>query len=160
MPPQYNPEVPEHLRTGWFLHLAIVDVRVLQTHHSATGRAERMLTAMRADHAFLARKINLNTHDCSISMITNYVKVIHMAYVIERMRRDLEESERRRDELERRREELERQREESERRREELERRREELERQREESERERKLLLKALKDAGIPSPLDKPGTS
>ncbi len=160
LPPQYNPEVPEHLRTGWFLHLAIVDVRVLQTHHSATGRAERMLTAMRADHAFLARKINLNTHDCSISMITNYVKVIHMAYVIERMRRDLEESERRRDELERRREELERQREESERRREELERRREELERQREESERERKLLLKALKDAGIPSPLDKPGTS
>ncbi len=60
-------------------------------------------------------------------MITNHVKVIHMAYVIERMRRDLEESERRRDESERRLEEL----------------------------ERENDLLLKALKDAGIPSPLD-----
>ncbi len=67
-------------------------------------------------------------------MITNHVKVIHMAYVIERMRRDLEESERRRDESERR---------------------RDESERRLEELERENDLLLKALKDAGIPSPLD-----
>ncbi len=84
---------------------------------------------MRNDHAFFAEKLSLNTHSCSISLIENYVKVIHMAYVIEQLKRDLEEERRLREEERRR----------------------------REESERQKKLLLKALKDAGIPSPLDDP---
>ena len=134
--PRYNEEVPGYLRTGWFLHLAIVDARILAKKQAAMKSAEQLLAAMRDDHAFLASKINLNTHDSSISMITNYVKVIHMAYVIEQLRRDLHESERRREESERRREE------------------------EREALEREKATLLKALKDAGIPSPLDEPDRS
>ncbi|MBN2151814.1 MAG: hypothetical protein JW839_10235, partial [Candidatus Lokiarchaeota archaeon] len=90
-PPRYNDEVPEAYRTGWFLHLAVVDVNVLRTAQTAIDRAEQLLTAMRDDHAFLAGNINLNTNNCSISMIENYVKVIHMAYVIEQLRRDLQE---------------------------------------------------------------------
>ena len=55
-----------------------------------------------------------------------------MAYVIEQLQRELQEEQRQR----------------------------EESERQREEVEREKMILLKALKDAGIPSPLDKKGSS
>ena len=148
LPPRYNNEVPERMRTGWFLHLAIVDARVMGIAGTATSRADALLDEMRRDHAFIAGKLNLNTHACSIDLITNYVKVIHMSYVIEKLKRDLEASERR-CESERCMREEERSMREEER------RMREEERRLREESEREKQLLLKALKDAGIPSPLD-----
>lgn len=133
-PPRYNDKVPEAWRTGWFLHLAIVDARVLIAPGTARTLANEVLGAMQEDHAFMARHLSINTRDCPVSLIENYVKVINMSYIIEQLQRDLEESERRREELERR---------------------REELERQRDAMERKARRLEKALKDAGIPSPRD-----
>ena len=128
-PPWYPDNLPRELRTGWFSHFAVVDARVLRATRTARERASQIISEMRNDHAFFVEKLDLYTQNCSTSMIENYVKVIHMAYVIEQLRRDLDESNRLR----------------------------EEERRMREEAERQKRLLLKALKDAGIPSPLDDP---
>ncbi len=93
-PFKFPSEVLREQRNDWFLHLLIVDHRILGENKSSRALAEEMFAAIKEDHQFFLERLGLNRYSCSIKLIENYVKVVHMSYLIEELEEKLEEKSR------------------------------------------------------------------
>jgi len=83
-------EVPREKRFDWFLHFLLVDHRILGENKSSSALAEEMVAAIKEDHQFFLERLELNRYPCSIRLIENYVKVVHLSYLIEALEEKLE----------------------------------------------------------------------
>ena len=131
---RFPDEVPLRQRFDWFLHFIVFDYRILDDSRASTDIGNEMIAAIQQDHEKFLEKLSLNRYPCSIRLIENYLKVVHMSYIIQ----ELEEK-------------VERERQEKERERQEKERERQEKERQQKELIRQRKQFLQFLKNKKIP---------
>jgi hypothetical protein len=82
--------VPREHRFDWFLHFKILDYRILAEQRASSDIADEIISSIREDHAFFLTKLSLNSYPCSIRLIENYLKVVHMSYFIQELEEKVE----------------------------------------------------------------------
>jgi hypothetical protein len=83
LPYSFPEGYPVENRYEWMLHFVIIDRRIMMSQKSAKEHANEILREFRMDHQFFIEELELNSDDCSISLIENYVKVVNLLYIIE-----------------------------------------------------------------------------